>query len=167
VFHTLQPLQLEGAPPARSGLAVEILPVRLPELLQRPQLVVAEGSAQGLSAAHRWGSPLDQDMQRVLAQDLGLLLGSDAVVASPYGERVTAVYRVELDVLSCTAQPGALTLEAMWMVTRPGAPQAILLRRTVLREALPDPGPDTLAAAYSRILATLGREIAAELIRRP
>jgi uncharacterized lipoprotein YmbA len=169
VYHTLQPLAQEAPPAPRSGLAVEVLPVRLPELLQRPQMVMAKGAGTlGLSETHHWGNPLDQDMQRVLVADLGLLLGSDEVVASPYGDRVAAAYRVELDVRSCEAGPGGeLTLDAVWMVTRPGSSLAILLRRSVLREPLPDPGPDALAAAHSRILAALSREIATALLKRP
>jgi hypothetical protein len=168
LYHTLQPLQLEGPAPAASGLAVEVMPVRLPELLQRPQLLLAEGpGGMGLSDTHRWGNPLDRDMQRVLVQNLGLLLGSAAVVASPYGERVAADYRVEVDVRSCQARDGALWLDAVWMVTRPGLARALLVRPSLLREALPDPGPDALAAAHSRILAALSREIAAALLRRP
>ena len=168
VYHTLQPLR-EAAPAPRSGLAVEVLPVRLPDLLQRPQLVMALGPGTAeLSGTHRWGNPLEQDMQRVLVDNLALLLGSDAVVASPLGDRVAADYRVEVDVRGCAAWPaGGLTLDAAWMVTRPGAARAVLVRRTTLREALPDPGPDALAAAHSRVLAALSREIAAELLRRP
>jgi len=90
------------------------------------------------------------------------------VVASPLGDRVAADYRVEVDVRGCAAWPaGGLTLDAAWMITRPGAARAVLVRRTTLREALPDPGPDALAAAHSRVLAALSREIAAELLKRP
>jgi hypothetical protein len=167
VYHLLQPLRPEGAAPARSGLAVEVLPVRLPDLLQRPQMVVARDGALGLSETHRWGNPLDQDMQRVLVENLGLLLGSDAVVPSPRGEQVGAAYRVEVDVRGCAAGPGGLTLEAVWMLTRPAVDRAVLVQRSVFREALPDPGPDTLAAAHSRALEALSREIAAALLRRP
>jgi len=168
VLHTLQPMRQEGAVPARSGLALEVLPVRLPELLQRPQMVMVQSGALGLSETQRWGNPLDQDMQRVLVANLGLLLGSGAVVPSPYGERVAAAYRLEVVVQTCAPQPGgALAFEAVWMVTRPGAAQAVLLRRTALREALADPGPDALTAAHSRVLEALSREIAAALLKLP
>jgi len=168
VYHTLQPLQ-EAAPAPRSGLAVEVMPVRLPDLLQRPQLVLAVGPGTAeLSMTHRWGNPLEEDMQRVLVDDLALLLGSDAVVASPQGDRVAAAYRVEVDVRGCAAWPsGGLTLDAAWMITRPGSARAVLVRRTTLREPLADPGPDALAAAHSRVLAALSREIAAALLGRP
>jgi uncharacterized lipoprotein YmbA len=130
-------------------------------------MVVAQGSALGLTEAQRWGNPLDQDMQRVLVQDLGLLLGSDAVVPYPYGDRVRAAYQVGVGILSCDAQSGPLTLEAVWILSRPGVAQAILVRRTVLQEALSGPGGDALAAAHSRIMAALAREIATELLKRP
>jgi len=166
-YYLLQPLRPEGPAPARSGLAVEVLPVRLPELLQRPQMVVPRDGALELSETHRWGNPLDQDMQRVLVENLAALLGSDAVVPSPRGEQVAAAYRVEVEVRGFAARPGELSLEAVWVLTRPGAAQAVLVRRSVLRQALPDPGPDTLAAAYSRALAALSREIAQALLKRP
>jgi hypothetical protein len=80
VYHTLQPMP--PLPPVAAGSAaigaapvpaLEVLPVRLPDLLRRPQMVLAEGGgdALGLSETHRWGNPLEQDMQRVLVADLG------------------------------------------------------------------------------------------------
>jgi uncharacterized lipoprotein YmbA len=165
VFHTLRPLPGQGAPAQPSAIALEVLPVRLPELLRRPQMVVALGpSAVRLLETDRWGNPLEQDMQRVLVADLTLLLGSGAVVPSPYGERVAALYRLEVEVQSCDPRGGAgLTLQATWMVTRPGIAKAVLVRRTQIREPLDGPDPEALAQAHSRILATLSREIAAEL----
>ena len=79
-------------------------------------------------------------MQRVLVENLALLLGSDAVVASPLGARVAAAYRLRGGgAQPATPGPGGLTLEAVWMVTRPGAAQALLVRRTDAAGALPDP----------------------------
>jgi hypothetical protein len=166
-YYTLTPLPREAPAPPPSGIALEVMPVRLPELLQRPQMVVPQDSgALGLAETQRWGNPLDQDMRRLLVENLGMLLSSDAVVASPYGDRVAAAYRLEVEVRGCTVQPGSgLNFEAVWMVTRPGAAKALLVRRTELREALAGPGPDALAAAHSRALGALSREIA-EAIRR-
>ena len=170
VFHTLEPIPAAAADPAPAGpaLAVEVLPVRLPELLRRPQLVEARGPGRlGLLEDHRWGNPLDQDMRRVLVADLALLLRSEAVVPSPYGDRVGAAYRVEVTVESCQAQPGAgLALRASWMLTRPGVERAVAWRRSEFRVPL-GPGPDALAAAHSAVLAALARELAGEMLRRP
>lgn len=167
VFHLLHPLG-PAEPGHGAGLALEVLPVRLPGMLDRPQMLVARGSgALGLSETHRWGNPLDLDMQRVLVADLGLCLGGATVVASPYGPRAGAALRLEVSVARCDSGAGdGLTLEATWMVTRSGVERALLFRSSVLREPLA-PGPDALEAAHSRILAALAREIAAELERLP
>ena len=169
VFHTLRPLPGQGAPAQPSAIALEVLPVRLPELLRRPQMVVALGpSAVRLLETDRWGNPLEQDMQRVLVADLGLLRPGGPVVPSPDGARVAAALRLEVTVQSCVGRPGqGLVLQATWMVTRTGQDRALLFRRTELREPLDPPGPDGLAAAHSRILAALARQIATALAELP
>jgi hypothetical protein len=180
VYHTLQPMPPPPPlPPVAAGSAaigaaavpaLEVLPVRLPDLLRRPQMVLAEGGgdALGLSETHRWGNPLEQDMQRVLVADLGLLRPGGPVVPSPDGARVAAALRLEVTVQSCVGRPGqGLVLQATWMVTRTGQDRALLFRRTELREPLDPPGPDGLAAAHSRILAALARQIAAALAELP
>jgi uncharacterized lipoprotein YmbA len=167
VYHTLAALVLQ-APAPPSAIALEVLPVRLPDLLLRPQMVVARGSGLGLLDGDRWASPLDQEMQRVLVADLALLLGSDAVLASPGGERLAAPYRLAVTVDGCdTRAGGGLTLQATWMVWATGAGPCLLLRRSTLREPLLGQGPEALAAAHSRVLAALGREIAAALRALP
>jgi hypothetical protein len=165
VLHTLSPIPAPAAAGQGHGPALEVMPVRLPEMLQRPQLVVAQGPGTlGLSETHRWGNPLDQDIQRVLVENLALRLGGDAVVASPYGERVAARYRLELEVLSCDpGDGGGLALKALWMVTPSAGGPALVVRRTDLREPLAGPDPEALVAAHNRILGALSETIASAL----
>ena len=173
VFHTLSPLPPPAPPVAGRGPAVEVMPVRLPDLLRRPQMLLPRGAGGlGLSDTHRWGNPLDQDVQRVLVENLALLLGSDAVVASPYGDRVQARFRLELEVTRWDARDGGgLVLKALWMVSPSAGGPAVLVRRTELREPWSGTDPETLATAHSRVLGILSQEIAAALreldVRRP
>ena len=71
-------------PPARlesSGLAIGIGPVTIPGYLDRNEMVSREAANQlRLDTRHAWGAPLDQEVQRVLAEDLSRLLASDRVV---------------------------------------------------------------------------------------
>lgn len=160
VFHTLRPLSTREA--AAGAPALEVWPVRLPDSLQRPQLVVAAGAGSAeLSEAHRWGNGLDKDVQRVLVENLGALLGSDAVVAYPYGDRVKAAWRLEVDVQRLEGRPGALLgLRATWMLVPAAGGPARLLRRSVLDEPVSGPGLEALVAAHDRILDRFSREIA-------
>jgi len=171
VLHTLRPLLLEehkAASPA-PPLALEVMPVQIPDMLQRPQIVSVQGPERlGLSEIHRWGNPLEKEIQRVVVENLEALLGGDTVVAYPLGERVKAPYRLSLEVQALNGQPGGmLRLDATWMLIRPAGGPAILLRRVHLQEPVQDSGTDGLVAAHSRILETLSRGIAAELKGSP
>jgi uncharacterized lipoprotein YmbA len=159
---------LRGSAPAGTlarDLAVEVLPVSLPEVLQRPQLVTALGpNTVELAPGHRWANGLDQELQRVLVDELSALLGSGKVVAYPYGPRVNAAYRVEVAVQRCEGRPGGtLTFQATWMLTRGKAVEALVLRKTAL--TMPVPGADvaSLVTAHEQAVTALAREIAQAL----
>jgi uncharacterized protein len=166
VFHTLSPINREnGKPPTEKPLALEIMPVQLPELLQRPQVVFLKGTGiHGLSATHRWGNTLEKDMQRVLAENLSALLGSDPVVLYPDGDRVKAIYRITLDVQQCDGEPGGLLqFRGTWMITPPDGARVIMFRKSSIQEPVAGQDIEALVSAHSRVLATLSREIATGL----
>ncbi|MDE3246084.1 MAG: membrane integrity-associated transporter subunit PqiC, partial [Acidobacteriota bacterium] len=123
VLHTLSPISAGVPKPTTSAatVALEVMPVRLPEALHRPQLVVElRPGALSLLESHRWGNGLDKDIQRVLVENLSLLLASDTVVAYPYGERIQATRRLEIIVDRMDGGlGGTLTLQATWMLARP------------------------------------------------
>lgn len=163
VLHALRPLSppREGAP--SPAPALEVMPVRLPEALQRSQVVTSLGDgALSLSERHRWAHGLDRDMQRVLTENLSALLGSDAVAPFPDGERVKAAWRLEVDVQRLDGRPGGtLALRATWMLVPAKGGAALLRRRAVLDEPVGGPGLEALVAAHDRMLDRLSREIAA------
>ncbi len=169
VFHTLHAVSPQESRAGGRDLAVEVLPVRLPEVLQRPQLVTSLGPhSLELASGHRWGNALENDMQRVLVENLSLLLGSDRVVASPNGSRVAAAYRVEVDVSRCEGRPGGtLRFQATWMITGTKEEAALVLRRTTLEEPVQGQDADALVRAHSLALAALSREITSALKALP
>jgi uncharacterized lipoprotein YmbA len=160
VLHMLRPVSPTAAAPAPAP-ALEVMPVRVPELLQRPQMVFVQGPDRlALSDVHQWGGPLDKELQRVLVQDLAALLG-DGVVPYPEGPQVGAALRLEVSVQRFEGQPGgALVLEATWAVLRGDGPAAAR-KRTRVEEQAQGADADGLAAAHSRAVAALAGEIAA------
>ena len=163
VFHTLSPMSQEATRLASVGkpMALEIMPVQLPELLQRSQLVVLDGTdTYRLSATHRWGNTLEQDMQRVLTENLAALLGSDSVVPYPLGDRVQAAYRISLEVQQCEGAPGGtLTFRATWMVTQPSDGRLVLRHRWRLQEPVQGGNIEDLVSAHSRVMSALSQEM--------
>lgn len=167
VLHNLRPIEPSATTTLAPSpfLALEIMPVRLPESIQRPQLVteISPGVLK-LLESHRWGNGLGKDVQRILVENLSLLTGSHSVVAFPYGERAKATHRLEVDVHRLDGKPGGtLTLQATWMVTQPQGGPALLLRRTTIQRPIQGPDAEAIVAAHNLILGDLSREILAEM----
>lgn len=168
VWHSPQPVPAVPAGAPRPDLALEVLPLRVPEALQRPQLVLVTGpGTYEVSEVHHWANGLEGDLQRVLVENLGRLLGSGNVVAAPGGSTVKAALRLDLEVLQCEGRPGgSLILRASWCVLGPGKQP---LARQVASFEVPVPGKDipALVRAHSTAMGLLARDIVKGLATLP
>jgi uncharacterized lipoprotein YmbA len=158
-FYTLS----AGAAPAAttSNLSVAVGPVSIPAVVDRPQIVVTAGPNQvRLEEFNRWAAPLQNNIARVVAENLVALLGTPRVILSSQALGAEADYRVAIEVQRFESVPGeAATLDAVWTVihAKDGKSQT---GRTTVHETVQGSGYDTLAAAHSRALAVLSRDIA-------
>jgi uncharacterized lipoprotein YmbA len=103
---------------------------------------------------------LQNEISRVVAQNLVLLLGTSLVTVFPQSAAAGASYRVEIDVLRFESAPGeGATLDAVWTVrcTKDARSRA---GRITLSEPVPERSYAALAAAHSRALERLSGEVA-------
>ena len=131
--------QLRGAPPAPvqtvpgTQVLQLLLPVALPEALQRDALLLPLGQA-GLQAltGHRWAEPLVDVVPRLLRQDLAALLGEARVWAAPLpaGVAITRQCRVEILSLMTTPDRMAVLLQARWTLSDPSGRSAPVVQTT-------------------------------------
>ena len=137
-------------------------PVSVPAVVDRPQIVVNVGPNQvRLEEFNRWAAPLQNNIARVVADNLVLMLGTPRVILSEQLLSADADYRAAIEVQSFQSAPGeAAMLDAVWSVRRTKDGKAETGRTTV-RETVQEKGYDALAAAHSRALARLSRDIAA------
>lgn len=153
------PAQASTAAPSTVSLVVG--PVSIPAAVDRPQFVVTAGPNEvRVDEFNRWAAPLADDIARVVAEDLVLMLGTPQVMLYPQQAGEAAQYRVSIGVQRFESAPGDATLlDALWRVRRmqDGASQS---GRTTLSEPVSGPGYDSLAAAHSRALARLSQDIA-------
>lgn len=162
ILHTLRPLAEKTDRPQPFTTGVEVLRVRVPNLLQRSQLVYPrEAGGFVVSETHRWGNGLEADLQRVLVSNLSILLGSDAIVAAPASEAFKINYRLGVEVLACEGSASVLRIEARWTLLRPLKQEILLQRKTELQEPIKGDTAEALVSAYERLMTSLGREIAA------
>jgi len=158
-FYTLSAAPTPAATP--SNLSVAVGPVSVPAVVDRPQIVVSTGPNQvRLEEFNRWASPLQNGIARAVAENLVALLGTPRVTLSSQVLSAEADYRAAIEVQSFESAPGeAAVLDAVWTVRRAKDAKG-QTGRTTVREETSDKSYDALAAAHSRALARLSREIA-------
>lgn len=158
-FHTLTPLT-EPAGKAEA-VSLEILPVDVPELLQRTQIVLLQGKGtHRIAPSHRWGNTLEKDIQRVLAENITTLTGSDAISLYPEGQAAKARYRLQLHVTQCDGDlGGSLRFRGTWLLIEFATGKTVRLKRVQLEEPIQGQSIDDLVAAHDRVLDQLSRDI--------
>ena len=147
-----------GATASPKAVSVAVGPVTIPATVDRPQIVVNTSANEvQLDEFNRWASPLQNDISRVVAENLSALLGAPRVTQTL---GVESDFRVAIEVQRFESAPGdAATVDAVWTVTR-GKDGTARTGRTTAREPTADKGYDALAAAHSRAVGRLSQDIA-------
>jgi len=140
---------------------VGVGPVSLPAYLDRPQLVIRSAPDRiDVTEFAQWGEPLHGAVMRVVTINLARLLPNSRIVTFPWRNTQAVRYQVVLDIGQMDGPAdGSIALDARWRVLdRSGRELAVRVSR--LRE----PGTaGTTAAAMSRALGALSRDIAREI----
>jgi uncharacterized protein len=159
-FYTLSGTATSAAAP--SNLSVAVGPVTIPGAVDRPQMVVNMGANQvELDEFNRWAAPLQNNISRVVAVNLGALLGASRVTLFPQMLSADADFRVAIEVQRFESSPGeAAVLDAVWTLRRAKDGKSDTGRTTV-RETVQDKSYDALVAAHSRAVARMSQDIAA------
>jgi uncharacterized lipoprotein YmbA len=143
-----------------TNLSVVVGPVSVPDEVDRPEIVVRTGPNQvHLDEFNLWASPLKNNISRVVAENLGTMLGTQLVTLFPQTVGTEADYRVSIEVQSFVSTPGqSARLDAVWTVrAKDGRTET---GRTTVREPVQEGGYDALAAAHSLALTRLSQDIA-------
>ena len=167
-FYQLNPVQnktsVTGDVSSDQSQVIAIGPVRIPDYLDRPQIVTRSGKNElKLSEFDRWAGSLENDVNRVLVEDISSLLpaGCFSVVHwTPYlGSQVPASYRVEVIVDRFEGALGdSVLLKAQWRIFAKDR-SLILEKGSQVREQVNGSSYDELVAAMSSALERLSRDI--------
>ncbi|ULX53286.1 hypothetical protein A9P79_14895 [Cupriavidus taiwanensis] len=155
-----------AAAPSTDTLWLEVAPVRVPERLNRPQLVVRDGqNGSGNDAGvrlldlSRWSAPLPDELRDALSQRLQATLGAVDTYQQGLSD-VQPLYRITTEVLRLDADVGQRAGATInWTVRR--LPDGKVVSGRTQAE-LPAPGAvDGVVAAYREIVASTANDIAA------
>jgi hypothetical protein len=152
------------AAPSTDTLWLEVAPVRVPERLNRPQLVVRDGGNGGdaglrLLDQARWSSPLPDELRDALSQRLQATLGAVDTYQQGLSD-MQPLYRITTEVLRLDADVGQRAGATINWTVRRLPDGKVVSGRT--QADLPAPGAvDGVVAAYREIMASTAADIAA------
>ncbi len=183
-LYRLSALEQKPLTASARGVAIGVGPITLPKYLDRPQMVTGvSGNQLAQANFDQWGGELNDNITRVLASNLSTLLDTDRVSLYPWKDQAPVDYQVTMDVTQFEQDAdGKTVLSAFWSIVNPKDGSVMMMRRSTYRDPgapLPSPaaaetgsaaasgnGPpavdpyDAVAAAMSRDLAALSRDIA-------
>jgi len=168
-FYQLSSLQNSGTLLTRDvaldqSRIIAIGPVRIPDYLDRPQIVTRSGKNElQLSEFERWAGPIENDVNRVLVEDISSLLSIEhcsVVRWIPYLEsQLPASYRVHVLVDRFEGTLGdSVLLTAQWSVFA-GNGSLLMRKESRISRQMQGSSYAALVAAMSEALAKLSRDI--------
>ena len=170
-YYILSAAPAPATAPARpagtdNGVAVGVGPVLLAGYLDRNAIVTRTGDGQlDVSMYHRWAEPLELGVAQTLVNDIAGRLGTERVIVYPWRGRFERVidYQVGVIVMRFDGTLGKnVTLDARWrMVDKDN--REIALKRSTITQPVSGNGYPALVAGMNQAVASLGREIAAEV----
>ena len=141
--------------PQTSGsakLLVEILPVALPERLNREEMVLTNGAGQlDVRDNDHWAAPLSDEVRQILSDTLWGQLGGADVYQAPVAPSATSLpqYRLAVRVERFEAVPGHTAMvQGSWTARRLPQGRAATCRANIVIP-LPERTPEAAAAALS------------------
>ncbi|MGD9974177.1 MAG: membrane integrity-associated transporter subunit PqiC [Desulfatirhabdiaceae bacterium] len=162
-YHTLSSIDRpEGQPSVQSGFTVMIGPVLLPETLRRPQIAVRTGDT-GIAFLEfdKWAGSLRDDTQRVMVENMSILLNKTGGIVISDDMPVEPDYRIWV---SITRFDGTLNdsvqLNAVWTLKDQKNRQVISMNPFFVQQAVTADGVSGIVAAHSRAIEALCRVMA-------
>ncbi len=166
-FYLLEPIS-EGASSA-SGISTKPMialgPVRIPRYIDRPQIVTASGkNAYQLNEFNRWAESLDDNISRVLAQNLSRLAPVDVVLANASNRARQAQLRVSVNILEFHVNPqGQAGLNAQWQIFH--GEDIIVNKQVSYRSPASTTDYPVMVQTLNDCLNRMSRELAASLLQ--
>ncbi len=166
-YYVLTSSAEKSAATSDSTLSVEVNELRLPQYLDRPQIVTHSSDNQLELAEHdQWGGRLRDNMMRLLAKNLGTALGTDKIIISPYRPREAATVRVMIEVMRFERMADdRVHLDAQWRLIDGKSNRTLSTQISHLRDKAKSTDMAQTVSAMSRVYSRFSNEIAADIRR--
>jgi len=167
-FYTLRLTDnLEGNKPLdiASGVIIGIGPVEIPEYQNRPQIVTRDKDGLLTFAQfERWGESLDSALERLILENLSVMLPQAEFQILPCNFSIPLDYQVIVNILQLESQLDKdISFVAQWTIIDSKTKKMLLTKRSQIYQKINPHTYPGLTLALSRVCALLSREIAGNL----
>jgi len=163
LLSSLDTISPETKPSAEERcFSIGIGTIKIPDYLDQPR-IVTRGAPNEIARAEfdRWGEPMKDNLTRVLAKNLSILLCTKTIAFFPWRGGTPIDYRIEMEVLRLDGSLGGnVSLEAWWMVFSGDGKRMLFSKKSSFNEAVGGKDYKSLASAQSRTVGRLSAEIA-------
>jgi uncharacterized lipoprotein YmbA len=166
ILNTLPASETRPAMAAEQGPVIGVGPITFPKYLDRPQIVTRASRNQlAIGEFDRWAEPLPDNMSRVLAENLALLIPTDHILLYTWPRAAPPDYQVRVEVLHFDGRLGGeSTFLALWSILD-GAERPLLAQRAFLNVPVGGQDYEAMVLAMNQMLEALSRDIAAAIQR--
>jgi uncharacterized lipoprotein YmbA len=152
-------LPLETAITGGPAITVGVGPVRLPEYVDRPEIVLRLSDTRvDLLSFEHWAAPLSQRFAQVLVADMQMQMPYARVIAAPPEMPTPLDVQIEVDVERFDVdQAGTAVLIARYQLRGSGGGAILAAGRAEVMANAPKAGVEGWVTALSEAVARLGR----------
>ena len=158
----------EGDRIAAEKRRIEIVTVRIPDLWDRPQLVLTKSANEvSVSEFHRWAAPLRAEAPRVVARNLSRILDNPTVWLREDFAGAKPELRVQVMIERIEAVAGEdVQLDATWAI-RPVGGDTAAVGRAAIVEPTAGNGHEAVVTALRRALSRMSAALAKDIAAMP
>jgi uncharacterized lipoprotein YmbA len=148
-----------------SDVLVGVGPVKIPEYLNRPQIVtLGKDKMIAFAQFDRWGESLDLGVARLIEEDLAVMLPEAKFTLYPWNSSIQIRYQVVVEIIQLDSELGNdMFLVAQWMVIDAKNTKTLIIKRSEFRQPIIPQNYTGLAKTLSAGCASLSSEIAQAL----
>lgn len=148
-------------------VAIGIGPIRLPEYLDRRNIIVRNSRNEfELAEDSQWAEPMGDTVARVLADNLSVLLGTYRITQFPWRSSMPVDYQLTIQVAQFDGILGEhAVLRAHWQVFTGDGKKLLDSGYSVFGEQAEGKSIDALVTAQSRAIESFSREVAVAIVR--
>jgi uncharacterized lipoprotein YmbA len=166
-FYIMNPLERDLSSNSKQ-IVIKLGPVTIPEILLRPQIVTrSNANMLLLNEFNRWGGDFQEDFQRIVGENLSILLATDHVTLSQDITPLQPDYQVTINVRQFDGMlGGSVTLNADWTIASPKQRKTLIAKKSVLQENTNGIDYQDYVATQSRLLVKLSQEISTAILQQ-